>query len=320
MFQKQIGDVHAVDGVDLDIYRARRSGWWGRRGAASRTLARVVMRLYDATEGTIEFEGQDITHAARAASCATLRREMQMIFQDPYASLNPRKTVGSIIGAPFRLHKIVPAGQDQGRGAGADGAGGAEPRALQPLPARVLGRPAPADRRRARARPAAQADRVRRAGLGARRLDPGADPEPARGSAGGVRPDVPVHRARPVGREARLRPGRRDVPGQDRRDGRGRDALPRTPSTRTRARCSRRCPIPDPDSPRRRSGSSWRATSRRPIDPPSGCRFHPRCPNAQFPKCSERGAGAPSRTSPGQVAACHFPLEDRAIIETPADG
>jgi len=65
------------------------------------------MRLYDATEGSIEFEGRDITHLT-GRQLRELRRDMQMIFQDPYASLNPRKTVGSIIGDPFRLHRIVP--------------------------------------------------------------------------------------------------------------------------------------------------------------------------------------------------------------------
>ena len=65
------------------------------------------MRLYEASAGTIEFEGRDITHA-KGGDLRDLRREMQMIFQDPFASLNPRKTVGAIIGAPYRLHKVVP--------------------------------------------------------------------------------------------------------------------------------------------------------------------------------------------------------------------
>ena len=113
-----------------------------------------------------------------------LRRDMQMIFQDPYSSLNPRKTVGSIIGEPFVIHelekdddkrkKLVQELMEQRR---------AQPRALQPLPARVLRRPAPAHRRRARDRAEAEAHRRRRAGLGARRLDPGADHQPARASS-----------------------------------------------------------------------------------------------------------------------------------------
>ena len=172
LFQKRIGDVHAVDGVDLEIYKGETMGLVGETGCGKSTLARVVMRLYEATEGTIEFEGQDITQP-KGGELRDLRREMQMIFQDPFASLNPRKTVGSIIGAPYRLHKIVPRNKIKTEVQQLMELRGAEPRALQPVPARVLGRPAPADRGRARARPATQADRVRRAGLGARRLDPG---------------------------------------------------------------------------------------------------------------------------------------------------
>jgi len=107
LFQKRIGDVHAVDGVDLEIYKGETLGLVGETGCGKSTLARVVMRLYDATEGTIEFDGQDVTQL-KGGDLRDMRREMQMIFQDPFASLNPRKTVGSIIGTPYRLHKVVP--------------------------------------------------------------------------------------------------------------------------------------------------------------------------------------------------------------------
>src|ERR687888_2516861 len=107
LIQRKIGQVHAVDGVDLEIYPGETVGLVGETGCGKSTLARVVMRLYDATEGTNEFDGRDITHAKRR-ELRELRRNMQMIFQDPFASLNPRKTVGSIIGDPFRLHKTVP--------------------------------------------------------------------------------------------------------------------------------------------------------------------------------------------------------------------
>ena len=139
IFQKHVGDVRAVDGVDLEIYRGETLGLVGETGCGKSTLARVVMRLYDATAGSVEFEGEDITRA-KGRDLRAHRRNMQMIFQDPFASLNPRKTVGSIIGDPYRLHGTVPKGQDQGRGPAADGARRAEPRALQPLPPRVLRR------------------------------------------------------------------------------------------------------------------------------------------------------------------------------------
>ncbi|HEX8100197.1 MAG TPA: dipeptide/oligopeptide/nickel ABC transporter ATP-binding protein, partial [Actinomycetota bacterium] len=113
VFQKTIGHVHAVDGVDLDIYPGETLGLVGESGCGKSTLARVVMRLQDATDGSIHFDGQDITKA-KGKDLRELRRDMQMIFQDPYASLNPRKTVGAIIAEPFRLHHTVPRNKVQG--------------------------------------------------------------------------------------------------------------------------------------------------------------------------------------------------------------
>jgi len=102
LFQKRVGSVHAVDGVDLDIYKGETLGLVGETGCGKSTLARVLMRLYDASEGSIEFEGRDITGVG-GRELRALRRDMQMIFQDPYASLNPRKRVGQIVGEPLRL-------------------------------------------------------------------------------------------------------------------------------------------------------------------------------------------------------------------------
>src|SRR5438093_437684 len=106
IFQKRIGDVHAVDGVDLEVYPAETVGLVGETGCGKSTLARVVTRLHEASEGRITFDGQDITHL-KGEALREVRREVQMVFQDPYASLNPRQTIGSIIGAPFHLHKII---------------------------------------------------------------------------------------------------------------------------------------------------------------------------------------------------------------------
>jgi oligopeptide/dipeptide ABC transporter ATP-binding protein len=107
LFQHHVGNVHAVDGVDLEVYPGQTVGLVGETGCGKSTLARVVMRLYDATEGRIWFDGRDITDL-KGKELQALREDMQMIFQDPYASLNPRKTVGSIVGEPFRLHGTVP--------------------------------------------------------------------------------------------------------------------------------------------------------------------------------------------------------------------
>ncbi len=113
LIQKKVGAVHAVDGVDLEINPGETVGLVGETGCGKSTLARVLMKLYDATEGQLFFDGQEYTRFSRR-KMQPLRREMQMIFQDPYSSLNSRKTVGSIISDPFLIHKTVPKGKIKG--------------------------------------------------------------------------------------------------------------------------------------------------------------------------------------------------------------
>jgi peptide/nickel transport system ATP-binding protein/oligopeptide transport system ATP-binding protein len=104
VFQKQIGAVHAVDGVSFDVRRGETLGIVGETGCGKSTTARLLLRLLEPTSGTVTFEGEDIIRRKREMK--PLRREMQMIFQDPYSSLNPRKTVGSIISDPFDIHGL----------------------------------------------------------------------------------------------------------------------------------------------------------------------------------------------------------------------
>ena len=98
--------VRAVDGVSLSIRRGRTFGIVGETGCGKSTLARCVARLHDVTSGRIVFDGQDITQLSQRRM-RPLRREIQMIFQDPIGSLNPRRRVGSIIGDPFAIHKLA---------------------------------------------------------------------------------------------------------------------------------------------------------------------------------------------------------------------
>src|SRR3954465_9596685 len=105
LFQRQIGAVHAVDGVSFDIAEGETLGIVGETGCGKSTTARLITRLLDPTSGTIEYKGRDIAGLSRK-ELKPFRREIQMIFQDPYSSLNPRKTVGSIISDPFRIHGI----------------------------------------------------------------------------------------------------------------------------------------------------------------------------------------------------------------------
>jgi oligopeptide/dipeptide ABC transporter ATP-binding protein len=105
LVRRSVGAVRAVDGVSFEVRRGETLGIVGETGCGKSTTAKLIMRLLDASAGEIDFEGQDITRAG-GARLKAVRREMQMIFQDPYSSLNPRKTIGSIIAEPFAIHGL----------------------------------------------------------------------------------------------------------------------------------------------------------------------------------------------------------------------
>jgi len=313
LFQKHIGDVRAVDGVDLEVHKGETVGLVGETGCGKSTLARVVMRLYDATEGTIEFEGRDITHL-KGRDLRELRRDMQMIFQDPFASLNPRKTVGSIIGEPFRLHGTVPRNRIKPE--------------VQQLMERVGLNPE-------------HYNRYPHEFSGGQRQRIGV----ARSVA--LRPklivcDEPVS-ALDVSIQAQILNLLEDLQEEfnltylfiahdlsvvkhvsdrvavmylgkivEMATGPTLYKNPKHPYTGALLSA---VPIADPDLAAKKKRIILEGDVPSPIDPPSGCRFHPRCPNAQFPKCKEEDPILEPH-HPGQVAACHYPLEDRAVMES----
>src|SRR6266536_759132 len=105
VLDRHIGDIKAVDGVSLDIGRGETFGLVGESGCGKSTVGRAILRLYKPTDGSIRFDGQDISKL-RDGELRPLRRRMQMVFQDPFASLNPRHSVGRIVGEPIRTHGL----------------------------------------------------------------------------------------------------------------------------------------------------------------------------------------------------------------------
>jgi oligopeptide transport system ATP-binding protein len=112
ILERQIGLVRAVDGISFEIQGGETLGLVGESGCGKTTAGRTLLGLYPATSGEVLIDGQDLRHA-RGAELMALRRKAQIIFQDPYASLNPRWTVNSIIAEPLRVHRLLPNEQER---------------------------------------------------------------------------------------------------------------------------------------------------------------------------------------------------------------
>jgi len=106
IFQKKVADIKAVDGVTFQIKKGETLGLVGESGCGKTTTGRCLLQLYEPTEGEVKFNGTELTQL-KTSEMRQMRRQMQIIFQDPYGSLNPRMTCGDIVGEPLKVHKLT---------------------------------------------------------------------------------------------------------------------------------------------------------------------------------------------------------------------
>jgi oligopeptide/dipeptide ABC transporter ATP-binding protein len=311
IFQKKVGNVHAVDGIDLEVYPGETLGVVGETGCGKSTAARLILKLLDSTEGQILFDGQDITKLS-PRKMRPLRREMQMIFQDPYASLNPRKPISSIIGEPFIVHGTIPRNKIKSEVQQLMELVGLNPEHYNRYPHEFSG----GQRQRIGvARALALRPRLIVCDEPVSALDVSIQAqilnllEDVQNEFNltyvFIAHDLSVVRhvsdrvaVMYLGRIVEMSPS---------------DTLYKYPKHPYTGALLSAVPIADPRLAAQKKRIILQGDVPSPIDPPSGCRFHPRCPRAQFPYCKEHDPDLyPFRE--GQVAACHFPLQDHAVL------
>jgi len=307
IFQKEVARVRAVDGVSFTIRKGETLGVVGESGCGKSTMARCVMRLLDSTGGSIVFDGQDITKL-KGSSLMRIRREMMMVFQDPYASLNPRKRVGAIIGEALEVHKIGTAAENKKRVQELLDVVGLNPEHYNRFPHEFSG---------------GQRQRIGVARALAIRPKLVVCDEPVSALDVSVQAQI-LNLLKRLQREFDLTymfiAHDLDVVrhisdrvavmylGKVVEVAEGSELYDHPQHPYTGALLSA-IPIPNPDVARARKPVVLEGDVPSPINPPSACRFHPRCPRFQAGTCDVDEPQLTSAGDNGHLKACHFPLE-----------